>query len=216
MIHCRVLYGKTEPLRYTGMLDIQSIWERLFRRAHLELAYSQGFHPKPRIQQAAPLPLGFLSSYEILDFWLEGTGVIPEITERIRQHTHPGLDIQYVEEVDLVAPVLQSRLESASYLVTPLVEFDRLLIKARIDNLLKEKLITRTRRGKDYDLRPLIQSLRLPESQDDQDNLEMVLAAREGATGRPEEVLSAMDLDPFSFRYCRVKLDFSIKVFSEI
>jgi radical SAM-linked protein len=215
MIRCRVLYCKTEPLRYTGMLDIQSIWERLFRRAHLELAYSQGFHPQPRIQQAAPLPLGFLSTYEILDFWLEGSRLISEIAEMIRNHPHPGLDIQKTEEVELGAPVLQSRLESASYLVTPLVEMDRSSFKLRIYHLLTEKSIVRTRRGKEYDLRPLIQSLRLPEFSADQDNLEMVLTAREGATGRPEEVLAAMNFDPFSFRYCRVKLDFSIKVFSE-
>ncbi len=100
MIRCRVLYRKTEPLRYTGMLDIQHIWERLFRRAHLNLAYSHGFHPQPRIQQAAPLPLGFLSAYELLDFWLEGSDSIKEIIEKIVLNTHPGFEIIHIEEID--------------------------------------------------------------------------------------------------------------------
>ena len=51
-------------MRFTGHLDLHRAWERTFRRAHLPLAYTQGFHPQPRIQLAGALPLGFtVSSY---------------------------------------------------------------------------------------------------------------------------------------------------------
>ncbi len=213
MIRCRVLYHKTEPLRYTGMLDIQHIWERLFRRAYLNLAYSQGFHPQPRIQQAAPLPLGFLSSYELLDFWLDSTETVPVITEKILRNTHPGLEIIHIEEIDLFAPILQSQLESSSYLVTSLLEIDPVFFVEKWNHLMAERLIIRTRRGKEYDLRPLIQSIDAVEPEVGYVGFQLTLSAREAATGRPEEVIAAMEMDPFTFRYKRKKLTFSIPVF---
>ena len=55
--------------------------------------------------------------------------------------------------------------------------------------------LPRERRGKSYDLRPLIETL-LVKREGDAVQLEMTLSAREAATGRPGEVLRAMDLDP--------------------
>jgi radical SAM-linked protein len=215
MIRCRVLYRKTEPLRYTGMLDIQHLWERLFRRAHLDLAYSHGFHPQPRIQQAAPLPLGFLSSYELLDFWLEGSDSVKEIIEKIVLNTHPGIEIIHIEEIDPLAPILQSHLVSSTYLVTSFVEVDQETITGRWTRLLTEEKIIRSRRGKEYDLRPLILSINGSKNENGSTSLQMTLSAREAATGRPEEVISTMEMDPFSFRYERVSLIFTIPVFSQ-
>ena len=63
----RIQYKKTFELRYTAVLDIHKIWERYLRRAKLHLTYSQGFHPQPKLAQAAPLPLGFLSTDEFID-----------------------------------------------------------------------------------------------------------------------------------------------------
>ena len=71
MERIRICYAKTEPLRYTSNLDVHKVWERLLLRARLPLAYSQGFHHQPRINQAAPLPLGFTSRVEMVDIWLE-------------------------------------------------------------------------------------------------------------------------------------------------
>ena len=57
-------------MQFTGHLDLILTWERTFRRASLPLAYSEGFNPRPIINLAAPLPLGFISTAEIGDFWL--------------------------------------------------------------------------------------------------------------------------------------------------
>ncbi|MDP3186130.1 MAG: TIGR03936 family radical SAM-associated protein, partial [Anaerolineales bacterium] len=63
----RITFSKTGALRYTGHLDLQRIWERTARRAGLPLVYSQGFHPQPKIQIAAALPLGFSGRAELVD-----------------------------------------------------------------------------------------------------------------------------------------------------
>jgi radical SAM-linked protein len=56
-------------MRYTGHLDLHRAWERTFRRARLPLAYSQGFHPQPRLNLACALPL---ASPAIVKSWTPG------------------------------------------------------------------------------------------------------------------------------------------------
>jgi len=214
MKRIRIQYSKTEPLRYTGMLDIQHLWERLFRRAHLDLAYSQGFHPQPRIQQAAPLPLSFLSSCELLDFWLDGEVEISSILDSIQRTSQPGLEIQHMEEVDLVTPPLQTILETATYVVVNLVENDSNQLKRNIAWILNEQTLFRERRNKTYDLRPLILDLKLSEPAGEKKQIEMKLSAREAATGRPDEVTAALGYDPLDFRYLRSHLGFPSPIFS--
>jgi hypothetical protein len=53
--------------------------------------------------------------------------------------------------------------------------------------------LPRERRGKSYDLRPLVESLDY-DKKDNQDRIIMRLSARERATGRPEEVLDVLGI----------------------
>ena len=70
----RITFSKSGALRYTGHLDLHSLWERTVRRAGLPLAYTQGFHPGPKIQLASALPLGFVGRAEIVDMWINEPG----------------------------------------------------------------------------------------------------------------------------------------------
>ncbi len=208
----RLVYARREPLRYISHLDMQLVWERTLRRAGLPLAYSQGFNPNPRLHMAAALPLGFLSQGEIADFWLEmppGTET-PDLEDwvaRIRAAVPPGLEISQAWLVPLQAPALQTQVLAAEYTATALDPLDRAQLSQAIEDLLRQEHLPRERRGKPYDLRPLIQrlDLNLPDS-DQPVTLAMRLAAREGATGRPEEVLVALGLDPANFRIERILL----------
>jgi hypothetical protein len=62
----------------------------------------------------------------------------------------------------------------------------------------------RERRGKMYDLRPLMEELKLLSN----DKIFMRLAAREGATGRPEEVLDVLGIAFEETRIERTRLIF--------
>jgi hypothetical protein len=68
--------------------------------------------------------------------------------------------------------------------------------------------LPRERRGKSYDLRPLIEMLSVVTQPDGKVWLRTTLAARNGATGRPDEVLVALDLEPESARVERTRLIF--------
>ena len=48
-------------------LDLMHTWERVIRRSHLPLAFSQGFNPHPKINFASALALGTTSDGEYMD-----------------------------------------------------------------------------------------------------------------------------------------------------
>ena len=58
-------------MRFIGHLDLQQLFERALRRSALPLRYSQGFSPKVRLNLAGALPLGFTSTADMMDLWLE-------------------------------------------------------------------------------------------------------------------------------------------------
>jgi radical SAM-linked protein len=189
----RVKFAKTEPMRYTSHLDLYRAWERLLRRAGVQLVFSQGYNPRPKLQLAAPLALGITSQAEIVDFWLsEDPGELNQLAASLLAAQPPGIDIQSVEVINPSDPPLQKKVAAAQYQVT-LRDQDPGLDQ-KIDSLLASAELIREKRGKTYDLRPLIEELHVESN--DPLHLQMLLAARDGGTGRPEEVLLALEIQP--------------------
>jgi radical SAM-linked protein len=210
----RVTFTKTGSLRYTGHLDLQTVWERTARRAGLPLAYTRGFHPGPRIQIAAALPLGFTGRAEIVDLWLGSPVEVEPVRQALQTAAPPGLGIASVEAVDEHGPALQTRVASADYEIALLEPIDARAVQERIADLLAADRLPRQRRGKEYDLRPLVESLSFtacpsPAGSREELRVMMRLAAREGATGRPEEVLDELGLPLEAVRVERTRLIFA-------
>lgn len=70
----RLLFTKEGRARYISHLDLMRTFQRAFTRAQIPIKHTEGFNPHPFISIALPLPLGFSSRCEILEFGLlEGT-----------------------------------------------------------------------------------------------------------------------------------------------
>ncbi len=185
----RITFGKNDALRFIGHLDLAKLWERVLRRAAIPLVYSQGFNPQPKMQLASALPLGISSDCELLDIWL-AEPVAPEILpERLNAVSPPGLRTYRAETVPLKAPALQTLLLSADYRIT-LTAVEEPGLSQRIADLLRCERIERERRGKTYDLRPLILALEAL----DERSLRVRLSLGSEGTARPDELLDAMGL----------------------
>ena len=200
----RITFVKQGALRYTGHLDLHKLWERAARRAELPLAYSQGFHPQPKMNMAAALPLGFSSRCEVMDMKLEREIPLDNLPTRLNTTLPSGLQVVDIEQVDERAPALQTQVVSAEYEVTLTEAVDGSELKRKADSIIESKSIPRERRGKMYDLRLLIEDLKLPAD----GKIYMRLAAREGATGRPEEVLDVLGIAFEATRIERTRLIF--------
>lgn len=200
----RITFIKQGALRYTGHLDLHKLWERAARRAELPLAYSQGFHPQPKMNMAAALPLGFSSRCEVMDIKLEHDIPLDDLPTRLNSTLPSGLQVVGIEQVDERAPALQTQVSSAEYEVTLTEKINPAELQQTIDSVMELKTLPRERRGKMYDLRPLIEKLeRLSDNK-----IFMRLAAREGATGRPEEVLDVLGIAFEGTRIERTRLMF--------
>jgi len=203
----RITFSKQGALRYTGHLDLNALLERATRRAGLPLAYTQGFHPQPKINIAAALPLGFSSRAEVMDLWLTAECEVSRLRSDLQAALPTGIQILNAEQVDDRARPLQTQVVSAEYEVTLSESIPNL--DEKLAAVMEAKSLPRERRGKNYDLRPLIEQLSpLPPGEGQGMRVFMRLAAREGATGRPEEALAELGIPLESARIERTRLIF--------
>jgi len=81
----RLLFTKEGPARYISHLDLMRTFPRAFLRAGISLKHTEGFHPHAAISIALPLPIGFSSACELLDFTPEeevNPETLPELLGR--------------------------------------------------------------------------------------------------------------------------------------
>jgi radical SAM-linked protein len=208
MERVRIQYAKTETLRYTGNLDIHKAWERTLRRSRLPMAYSQGFHPQPRLIQACPLPLGVTSLAEVIDVWLDEDIPLDIVEPALRDAVPPGIVMIHLTLANLQEPALPTQVTASEYQAILLEKISTTELDERIKEFLEASQVPRNKRGQDYDLRPLVEELHQIPEIDGHAAIVMRLSARQAATGRPEEVLFALNLDPMAARFQRLSLIF--------
>jgi radical SAM-linked protein len=199
----RFIFSKTGPTRYIGHLDVARALERALNRAKIPLAYTQGYNKRPRMQLADPLPLGFTSECEIADIWLMEAVEPQQAHQMMMSRMAPGIEIFEVKEIPLSAPATQTLTSEAHYQALILDPVEKSDLQSRIDAFMAAESIERERRGKLYDLRPLVISLALHETEDGGLRLDMHLYLMPGKTGRPDELLEALGLDPLAARIHR-------------
>ncbi len=201
----RITFSKTDQMRFTGHLDLILTWERTFRRAALPLAYSEGYSPRPVLNLAAPLPLGYTSTGEIGDFWF--SEIIPKdlLVKLLTNALPPGILLgEIIEITDIHSPKLPSLVAAASYQVELLDPDDNL--DQKIAKILQSPRLIRTRKDKKYDLRPLILDLAQNSHGHSGQQLSTTLSMLPGATGRPDQVLEALGILPARARICRTEI----------
>jgi uncharacterized protein (DUF2344 family) len=119
-----------------------------------------------------------------------------EVKAHLRDSAPPGIEILQVEVIGHQEPKIQTLVDSAIYeiiLDDPVAD-----LETKVKALLSQEAILRERRGKEYDLRPLIESIDLIGfTPSGEQQIRVALAARPGSTGRPDEVLAALEIEPY-------------------
>jgi radical SAM-linked protein len=205
----RVTFAKGEQVKYISHLDLMRVWERALRRAQVPLLHSQGFNPRPKITFAAALAVGISGQREIMDVMLERPLAPLDFATAIGKQLPQGITLSEVEEVYPTLPALQTQVQGAEYLATVRSGEETKHVEERLASLLSNTHLPRQRRGKEYDLRPLIEELSLEERDEDRCTIAMRLRAGEGGTGRPDEVLDELGLADQVQDITRVRLLFA-------
>ena len=89
----RIRYAKRGPLRFTSHRDFARAFERSLRRAAVPIAFSQGFHPHPKISYASAAPTGVGSEAEYLEIGLQAPVDPAELRVALDAALSPGLDV---------------------------------------------------------------------------------------------------------------------------
>lgn len=207
----RITFATERTMAYVSVLELTAVWERTLRRGAIPLRYSQGFNPRPKMNFAAPLPVGCGSEGELLDIWLEEDLHPEAIRSALITKTPVGLHIVDISTINIDAPTLSEQLRSAEYAVW-LQGIPVETLRTKIEALLAMDAIPRPRRGrkyrgKMYDLRQLILDVRVtPDGNDPYLEVWMHLKAQYGATGRPDEVIHALGVNHCLRRCSRTRL----------
>jgi radical SAM-linked protein len=196
MQRLRIKFRRGEEIKFISHLDIIRLWQRAFNRAGIEIAYSTGFTPHPRISLAAPLPLGVTSEAELMDIVIN-KGVAPQFfVSALNQQLPPGLQVDKVFPISADLPSLQSQISQAEYKVDLEIATGPADIQTALNNLLAlEHLPWEHQRDTgphQYDLRVLIDSLWKIEWQTPVGSIGMRLQCNSRGSGRPEQVAAAL------------------------
>jgi len=216
----RITFTRDERLKYIGHLDMARTWQRIVRRANLPLAYSAGFNPQPRMSFAAALPVGCTSDHEELDLVLSPPRAIDEVQAQLARALPPGMELISIAEMPLSAPALQMQLAAAEFEIAVAGEETIAPLRERVAQFNAAAEVLRDRRGKVYNLRPLVQALSIDPAHalsaeqgragraDRAVIIRSRLQATPEGTGRPDELAAALGLDPAVVKIKRTKLLF--------
>jgi radical SAM-linked protein len=213
MHRLRLKFGRGPQLKFLSHLDLMRLWERVFRRARVELSYSEGFSPHPRISLAAPLAVGVTSTAELLDVFLSRQTTPGNFVQNVAPQLPGGISIIDIQPVSLEAPSLQSRLRFAEYLVEEEGQPGTGDVESSMKALLALETLpwhhTRDTGERFYDLRPLIDDLWMEGIKDNMYTIGMRLRCDSSGSGRPEQVAKALGFCGTSVSIERTKLIFA-------
>lgn len=183
----RIQFRKVEDLRWISHRDLARCFERLFRRAEMPLAMSQGFHPHAKINFPSALSLGIEATGEWVEATLSETIDAALAEASLRQHAPPGLEIVSVAlyPIDFPKPVV----DWSTYQID-VPEDRQAKAQALIDKLLQQQHVVIQTARREVDVRAGLINLEL-----DQHRLRFSLRALRTAQAGPRDVLQALELD---------------------
>ena len=111
----RVAYSRLNETRFLGAKEIVTLFTRAVRRAGLPVAYSQGFHPTPRMSFGPGLPLGMESEEEFLDIFLTEALPPAELASRLDAQLPLGFAIHRTQAIGLKDPSIDASIQATHY-----------------------------------------------------------------------------------------------------
>ena len=114
-IRVRVRFSKTGDLRYLSHRELMTAIIRAVRRADIPVAYSQGFHPSPRVSFGPPLNVGMSGKGEYFDMELRPGFRINDMKETLNRLLPEGLSVHDMVLIPEGEPSLQSFISRYEY-----------------------------------------------------------------------------------------------------
>jgi radical SAM-linked protein len=211
MQRLRVRFRRGNELKFISHLDVMRLWIRALRRARISIVYSEGFSPHPRISLAVPLSVGMTGESEFMDVTVDKVTSPHWFMDVINRQLPTGIEVLEVYPIALSVPSLQSQVRFAHFRVEVATGKTEEEIKADVRRLLSLEHIPwyheRDTGRRNYDLRVLIDDIRVEGCKNGICTIEMKLRCDESGSGRPEQVVFALGFNEYPKSIERTGLD---------
>jgi radical SAM-linked protein len=197
----RLMFVRSDEARALSHREIMRALEQAMQEAGLPLAYSQGRRPTAQISIGAPLPLGVTSACELADIFLAERVEAARFAAAMGNAMPPGLEVVSAQEMGLELPALQTQIRWAEYEVdVPRGGRSAEEVRGAIGKIMAARSFPWEHRRETkvirYDLRPLVLELRLEGEGEQSYRLLMRLRVDRERSGRADQVVAALGLDP--------------------
>lgn len=207
MVKYRLEFSKNGETKFVSHLDLVRLFSRVFKRAELPLAYSEGFNPHPKMSIGIPLSVGVTSEAELIDVEFYDEVAAEDIKSRLNEKMPIGILISKVKKLEQGDAKL-STVSKAQYGVKL---FGAEITEDKVSDFMSKTTIEiekKTKRSeKVVDIKPDIFVL----SYISENELFMELATGSNANLKPDVVLEAMQkyidgFNPEDYAVHRIKM----------
>jgi radical SAM family uncharacterized protein/radical SAM-linked protein len=197
----KISFSKTGQAKYFGHLELVNIMFRAIKRGDIDVKYSQGFHPKPKVSFEYPLAIGIESEGENMYMAVNDLIKPKEVVQRLNKQLPEGLEI--IECRDSLSKVDINRPNGFIYrVIIKDFDFDESAIQRYEDQ--DEVVVERmNKKGKinKINLKNVVLDIRLISKKE----IEFKLKPYNGKNVRPYEVLKKIyDFTDEQNKYTRV------------
>ncbi|MBD3314722.1 MAG: DUF2344 domain-containing protein, partial [Chitinivibrionales bacterium] len=206
LYYYRMAYAKGEDARFLSHRDTMNLFIRALVAAGVPLAYSQGYHPHPKIAFGPPLVTGVMGTCELFNF---ATVRPVDITCDMPAPWLPkGIEVVGVRPLRGKPAALESRMVAARYRLTMWGAVNRSGMERAVATMLEREsvVVSSTKKGRlvERDIRPMVFELRVVDEAGGS-AIEAVLEAKPGRTCRPDDLIRALfpQRHPADFRMVR-------------
>ena len=123
----RIKFRKQGNMKFIGHLDIMRYFQKVMRRADVDIRYSEGFSPHQIMSFAAPLGVGLTSNGEYMDIEVLSTDDSKTMVRRMNETMVEGMEVVSYRQLDDSSKNAMSIVAAADYTLTfrPGTDFSR-------------------------------------------------------------------------------------------
>ncbi|MCI6676982.1 MAG: TIGR03936 family radical SAM-associated protein [Clostridiales bacterium] len=89
----RIRFAKFGCMKFIGHLDVMRFFQKVMRRADVDICYTTGFSPHQIMSFSAPLGLGVTSEAEYVDIEVNSTDCSKEMVRRLNEAMVEGMQV---------------------------------------------------------------------------------------------------------------------------
>ncbi len=209
MYKVRLSFSKKEFAKYISHLDLMKLFQRVFKIADVDISYSSGFNPHPKMSIGNPLPLGVTGDCEFMDISVDSEPDYKKITESLNKVLPEGIKIlKSYEPVKPLNIIKKSEYTIELYLKEEISNFMEYVeaLKKKDDIVISKK----TKSGiSNVDIKPFIYRLDILSIENKKIVIKTVLSTGEPMNLKASSLIDACKkyIPGFDYEYCNINRD---------